>query len=147
MIPSIIAESEVNSYKKAIAAKCPITALKNRVLVIQLRKEFETEKVEGHGFEVVKEGKLWLPKNALEDKEIGKSSGNEHATVKAIVKSLGHTKEGPIDCVEINDIVFVFPGVFETIITIDGNDYFSYSEYDLLAVVNKVKPARKSTKK
>ena len=140
----LITEKEKKHYDQIMALKeSPISAGINRVLVIQIREEDEVaEHIEIPGFqsgeEYVIQGSFVIPKSSKAKMK------NENETVKAVVKSVGVStsivnatgKESFIYPIE-GDIVFVFPNVFETMITIDGVDYMSYSERDLVAIVKR----------
>ncbi len=133
----LISEKEREHYVKALAAIPPIDALLNRVLVIQIcEKDEVVENIDIPGFqsgeEYVKRGSFVIPKSSKEKMK------DDNETVKAVVKSLGpctdkvHLEFSSSD-INIGDLVFVFPSVFETKWTFDGIDYFSYSYRDLVA--------------
>lgn len=136
---SLITDKERKSYEQAIAAVPPIEALLNRVLVIQIREEDEVvEDLKIPGFEMgnmTKVGSIIMPTSTKEKMK------NENETVKAVVKSVGPNIDGRKPEVSINELVMVFPSVFETKFTFDGIDYFSYSERDLVARERKASAA------
>lgn len=146
----LINEKEKANYQKALNVEAPIAALLNRVIVIQIREEEKELKDKtlftpfaGEGgfggtnatLVEIGTGGLVAFKNVLERE---KKEDKEHIVVKAIVKSVGplidKERQG---CVKVNDLVYVFPSVFETMITIDGTDYFSYGERDLVFIATK----------
>jgi len=130
---SHIKDTERKHYEAALAVKAPITALRNRVLVIQIREEQELIKDERmsipglEGRNIIQHGDLYIPAEAKE-----KGSLKENDVVKGLIKSLGPAVDEKTG-IALNDLVLVFPNVFETKITMDGFDYFVYSEYDLVA--------------
>jgi hypothetical protein len=138
---AFIEENEKNNYGKAIAAQCPINAGINRILVIQIRPEYEKDLVTETNMPVVKKGELWLPEHAVAATEKAGGIESKNEVVKAIVKSCGPTigSDGVIrhyDPYPVNSMVYVFPSVFETMITIDEVDYMSYSARDIVAGVD-----------
>ena len=142
MMDYIIAQNEKNSYEKAIDVKCPLLAGVNRVLVIQIRPEYNEEIVEENQVPVIQHGQLWLPKHAVAATEKSGGIDGKNEVVKAIIKSVGPIigndgilNEGPTK--DIGSLVYVFPSVFETMITLDGFDYMSYSNRDIVAAVRK----------
>jgi hypothetical protein len=128
-----IKDTERKHYEAALAVKPPIAALRNRVLVIQIREEQDLIKddrmsIPGlQGRDIVKHGDLYIPAEAKE-----KGSMKENDVVKGLIKSIGPAV-GESTGIALHDLVLVFPNVFETKISIDGFDYFVYSEYDLVA--------------
>jgi co-chaperonin GroES (HSP10) len=131
MSSTIINEKELKSYNAAIAADCPIKALVNRVIVIQLiEEELPLDELAG-GINLPPTDKLDSGIFILKSTKVKEA---ENKTVKAVVKSVGPTNDGRVPTISANDIVFVFPSVFETLIHIDNADYFVYSERDIVAV-------------
>lgn len=128
---TIINPLQRKSYERALQQECPINALVNRVLVIQIREEDEKmEHVSVAGVfngNTVNVGGIILPAESKEKM----TAKNE--VVVAVVKSVGPTSDGHVPAVKVNDVVFVFPNVFETKISIDDIDYFSYGERDCVA--------------
>jgi co-chaperonin GroES (HSP10) len=130
-ISELITEKEKKHFDIALEAVPPIEALINRVLVTQIREEDEkVENISIPGFETstyVKVGSIAMPRSSKEKLK------DENETVLALVKSVGPRSDGSTPSVQVGDLVFVFPSVFETKFTFDGVDYFSYGERDLVA--------------
>lgn len=129
----LITEKERKHYNRILESRTsPIEAGINRVLVIQIREEDETsEQIDIPGFymgEVKKVGSILMPGSSKERLK------DEHETVKAVVVSVGPSTETLIIPFKPLDIVFVFPSVFETKMTFEDLDYFSYSQRDIVAV-------------
>ena len=130
----LITEKERKHFEKIMESKdSPIQAGINRILVIQIREEDEVaEHIEIPGFqsgeEYVKQGSFIIPKSSKEKMK------EENDVVKAVVISVGVSTDNIVLPFQPLDIVFVFPSVFETKMTFNGLDYFSYSQRDIVAI-------------
>lgn len=144
----ILAENQINNCKKAIEVSCPINAKIGRVLVIQIQHEYEEgEQTTESLVPVIKKGDLWLPKHSIAATEAKNGLDTSNEVVPAIIKSIGANADGSFpENLAINELVYVFPSVFETKISIEGTDYMAYSHRDIVAGVNTgvdiMKPAK-----
>lgn len=126
-----INDNERKHYEAALAVNAPISAIRNRVLVIQIREEDEliTDELMSipglQGRDIIQKGGLYIPAEA-------KKNLKENEVVKAVIKSIG-PKVDPEIGFQLNDLVLVFPNVFETMIKLDGFDYFVYGDADIVA--------------
>jgi Chaperonin 10 Kd subunit len=109
------------TYDQAIAVECPYEALMDRVILIQI----ETE--EGRK----KKSTIYIPDHVKKSIEV-----NENQIIPSIVKSIGIGKDESVYTVsptlEVNDIVYTYPGGYEAKIVVGEVDYFVFSRRDIL---------------
>lgn len=121
----VIPMQELNPKKKkpsldqALQFRVPIDALLDTVIVVHIA-EPEKEKTGG----------IYVPEHIKDQMAL-----NENLLVKGLVKSVGTNKEGRKPVVNVNDIVYVYPGGYGAKIIIDEVEYLVYAERDMVAKV------------
>ncbi len=133
-----ITDKERKHYDEIINTTCPMEALVGRVVIVQVREEDELAEqmnIPGlAGRDVIKVGGLYIPKES-------KENIRDCEVVKAVVKSIGPTRDGSIPPYKINDLVLVLPHTFETILKTEKLDYFVYGYSDMIVKITKVEQA------
>lgn len=132
---TLITEKEKKHYDQIMELRdSPINAGINRVLVIQIREEDEVvEDIKIPGFDMgkmTKIGSIVMPASSKEKMK------DENEVVKGVVVSIGPCTENIDLPFKPADTVLVFPSVFETKMSFEGFDYFSYSQRDIVAVIS-----------
>lgn len=102
------------TLEEAQKAVCPLRALMGRVLVVQ-----------------VYDPEIDAPKSNLYIPDSAKQAMYPNFLRKAVVKSVGPINTGRQACVKEGDIVYVHPGGFTSVKTIDNIEYMVYGELDL----------------
>ena len=114
-------EKSKPSYDDMVDVICPYTAMGDRVIAIQIDNE-DVKK---------KKSSIYIPDHVKKSMEEA-----ENFIVPAIVKSVGSAhNESNYDLsalLEVNDVIYTYPGAYEAKLTVGGIEYMIFSRRDVL---------------
>jgi co-chaperonin GroES (HSP10) len=120
------AEKKRPTYDQVVDLECPYEALGDRVIVIHIENE-ESKK---------KKSAIYIPEHIKKSME-----ATENFIIPGIVKAVGKgtsSNNSSFDVaptLEVNDIVYTYPGGFEAKLTKGDTEYLIFSRRDILLKV------------
>jgi co-chaperonin GroES (HSP10) len=111
------------NYDEAVSLDCPFDALMDRVIVVHIERESDRKKDTG----------IYIPEHVRNSMESA-----ENHIVPGVIKSIGKGNERDhemIPSLEMNDVVYTYPGAYEAKMIVGENEYLIYARRDILIKV------------
>lgn len=115
------------TYNQVVDIDCPYEAIGNRIIIIHVESD------EGRK----KKSDIYIPEHIKKSMEAA-----ENFIVPGVVKSIGKAEDGRSpydnampDVLEVNDIVYTYPGGYEAKLTVNDIEYLVFSRRDILLKV------------